>query len=145
MSEVLKFKRPSPPNGQPPTLDDIFGDDASYLRFVGQWRAARAQQQKNWAEHDVAAGRGTLPSAQLARPDLSPLERMRELERHLAEVKPHTMLLVYELLGMCATILAYEHPKDELARGPVLDIVRNVMSSLGSCKPEMRIRRASAE
>jgi hypothetical protein len=69
----------------------------------------------------------------------SPLERMRELECHLAQVKPHTMLLVYELLGMCVTILAHEHPEDTLACGPVPDIVRNVMSSLGSCKPETRI------
>jgi hypothetical protein len=41
MSEVLKFKRPSSSKGKPPTLDDIFGHDASYLRFIAQWRAAR--------------------------------------------------------------------------------------------------------
>jgi len=136
MSNIVEFKRPDPPKGPPPTLDDIFGDDASYLRFISQWRVARAQQQKNWAEHDLAAW---VNSAQLAQPDLSPLERMRELECHLAQVRPQTMLLAYELLGMCATILAYEHPEDKLADGPVLDIVRNVMWSLGTYQPEERI------
>jgi hypothetical protein len=71
--------------------------------------------------------------------DHKPLERMQELEYHLAKWKPRTMLLARQLLGMCVTILAYEDRESVLADGPVLDIIRNVISSLEFCKGEMRI------
>jgi len=58
MSDVVDFKHPGPP--KEPTLKDKFGYDADFLKWIAEWRAARAQMQKNWAEHDLAAGWGTL-------------------------------------------------------------------------------------
>ena len=57
---------------------------------------------------------------------------MHQLEELLSMAKPRTMLLARELLGICVTILAYEgeDPEGMLAQGPVLEIVRNVISSL---------------
>jgi hypothetical protein len=137
MSEIVDFKHPGPP--KEPTLNDVFGDDAHFLRWIAEWRAVRAQMHKNWAEYDLATGWGTLPSAGIEL-DHKPLERMQELEYHLAtKWKPRTMLLARQLLGMCVTILAYEDRESVLADGPVLDIIHNVISSLEFCKGEMRI------
>jgi hypothetical protein len=96
--------------------------------------------QPPWALHDLAAGWGTLSDVGI-KLDSDPLERMKELEWHLAEVKPQTMLLARELLRMAVTILAYtgENPDCTLGNGPVLEIVRNVLASLEHCKAEMRI------
>jgi hypothetical protein len=143
MNDVVDFKRPKPPAQPPkiPTLKDNFGDDDWILKMCAEWRAARAQMQKNWAEHDLANGWGTLPDARI-KLDSEPLERMHELEWHLSSAKPQTMLLARELLGMCVTILAYEgeDPEGTLAQGPVLEIIRNVISSLNHQKATMRIR-----
>jgi hypothetical protein len=93
---------------------------------------------------------GTLPDRNIEL-DCTPLERMQELEWHLGRVTPRTMLLARELLGICVTILAFRgedpDPESTLGDGPVLEIVRNVISSLEYCKSEMRIgpKRASAE
>jgi hypothetical protein len=141
MSDVVDFK--PPPKGPPkePTLKDKFGEmDAYYLKWCAEWRAARAQMQKNWAEHDLAAGWGTLSDVGI-KLDSDPLDRMKELEWHLGQAKPQTMLLARELLRMAVTILAYtgENPDSTLGNGPVLEIVRNVLVSLEDCKAEMRI------
>ena len=48
-----------------PTLKDKFGDDDWVLKACADWRAARAQMQKNWAEHNLANGWGTLPDAHI--------------------------------------------------------------------------------
>ncbi len=142
MSDVVPFERSEPPAQPPkiPTLKDNFGNDAYLLKWCAEWRAARAQMQKNWAEYELATGWGTLPDAQVEL-DREPLERMHELEYHLSTAKPRTMLLARELLGMCVTILAFENedPKGTLAKGPVLEIVRNVISSLEFLKADMRI------
>jgi len=102
MSDVLDFKQ-----SEPPTLKDKFGDDDWVLKACAEWRASRAQMQKNWAEHDLANGWGTLPDAHI-KLDSDPLERMQRFEELLSIAKPRTMLLACELLGICATILAYE-------------------------------------
>ena len=135
MSDVLDFKQ-----SEPPTLKDKFGDDDWVLKACAEWRASRAQMQKNWAEHDLANGWGTLPDAHI-KLDSDPLERMQRHEELLSMAKPRTMLLACELLGICVTILAYEgeDPEGTLAQGPVLEIVRNVISSLECCDSEMRI------
>jgi hypothetical protein len=136
MSDVIDFKRPAGP-AQPPK--SIFGRDDFLLRQCAEWRAARAQQQKNWAEHEAATMWGTLPDDDI-KLDLEPLGRMKEIENLLAEIgKPRTMLLARELLGVCITILAHEDPEGTLAEGPVLEIVRNVVEALEHCKAEMRI------
>jgi hypothetical protein len=106
--------------------------------MCAEWRAARAQQQKNWAEHELAAGWGHLPDKGIDL-NLEPLERMQEMEYHLSRME--TILLARELLGVCVTILAYEHedPEHVLAQGPVLDIVRNVIKSLDAMNGDMPI------
>jgi hypothetical protein len=64
---------------------------------------------------------------------------MHQLEYFLSGAKPRTMLLARELLGICVTILSFENPEATLAQGPVLEIVRNVISSLEFQKADMRI------
>ncbi len=140
MSDVVDFKRPLPPAGTTKPPKSIFGDDEWLLRMCAEWRAARAHQQKNWAEHELATMYGTLPDAHI-KLDMEPLDRMHELEYHLSQAKPRTVLLARELLGIAVTILAHagEDPEATLAQGPVLDIVRNVVEGLNYCKGEMRI------
>ena len=142
MNDVLNFKRPTPPAYEPPKSK--FGHDETYLKWCAEWRMARAQQQKNWAEHEAATMWGTLPDKDIEL-DMEPLSRMHELEYILAMQKPHTMLLALELLGICITILAHEDPKATLAEGPVLDIIRNVVHSLEYCKNEMRIGKKTVQ
>jgi hypothetical protein len=143
MSDVISFEeiaQSAKQARQVTTLKDRFGDDEYLLKWCAEWRAARAQQQKNWAEHELANGWGTLPDSHLNL-DLEPLQRMQELESLLAEAKPRTILLARELLGIAITILAHEgeDPDSVLAHGPVLDIVRNVGSSLEWLTAETRL------
>jgi hypothetical protein len=140
MSEVVQFERPTPPAGPAQPPKSIFADDDFLLRQCAEWRAARAQQQKNWAEHEAATMWGTLPDAYI-KLDLEPLDRMKEIEGLLATDVgvPRTMLGARQMLGMAVTILAYEDPKGTLAEGPVLEIVRNVVGALEHCKSEMCI------
>ena len=143
MSDVLDFERPTQP-AEPP--QSKFGNDEWLLKLCAEWRVARAQQQKNWAEHQAATMWGTLPDNYSPELDLSPLERMKELENLFAEIgEPRTMLLARELLGVCVTILAHVHedPESTFAQGPVLEILRNVLNSLDSCKAEMEIGPAA--
>jgi hypothetical protein len=55
---------------------------------------------------------------------------MKELEYHLGEMKPRTMLLARELVRVAITILAHRrkdpNPESYLGNGPVLDILHNV-------------------
>jgi hypothetical protein len=135
MSDILEFKIPDPPALPPKSK---FGFDEGFLKFCADWRAARAQQQKNWAEHEAATMWGTLPDEHINL-DTKPLTHMKELEDILGEIEPGTMLLARELLGIAITILAHENRESYLAQGPLLDILRNVVHSLEYCKAEMRI------
>jgi hypothetical protein len=54
MSDVVPLRERQAPR-VPPTLER-FGEDAWGLKLCGEWRAARAQQQRNWAEHKLATG-----------------------------------------------------------------------------------------
>ena len=66
---------------------------------------------------------------------------MKHLEGLLSGYRPRTLLLAQEMLRICVTILAHqkEDPKSTLAKGPVLKIIRNVLSSLGWLDAEMAI------
>jgi hypothetical protein len=140
MSDVIDLRnhRPVPPT-PPESLDTKFGDDGWLLKWCAEWRMARAQQQKNWAEHELGNGWGHLEDS--VKLDLSPLHRMHQLEFHLSQCKPRTILLARELLGICVTILAHqnEDPDHTLSQGPVLEIVRNVIASLEFQKADMRV------
>ena len=74
-------------DSQNTTLKDKFGDDDWVLRMCADWRAERAQMQKNWAEHNLANGWGTLPDPH-TKLDSDPLERMQRLEELLSMAKP---------------------------------------------------------
>lgn len=133
MSDVIQFERaakPAPPK-KAPTLETHFGNDHWILEMCAKWRAARAQQQKNWAEHELATGWGYLKDSGIPL-DMEPLRRMGQFEKQLACSEPRTILLAREMLGVCVTILAYqnEDPEGALAQGPVLEIVRSVVKSL---------------
>lgn len=124
MSEIVEFRSPGEPHGQPNR-----GPDDGWLAMCADWRAARAQQELNWAEHDKATLFDRLVSDghELA---LSPLGKMYSIQSALSIVDLNTVALAIELLRICTTILAHEDPDGTLAEGPVLQIVRNVMRSL---------------
>lgn len=139
MSGVIEMpRRTAPPKKPVETLDARFGNDAWILKMCADWRAARAQMLKNLAEYELANGWGTLPDAHINL-DKKPLQQMEELEGLIVMCKPRTALLAREMLGICITILAYENPEETLGRGPVLEIIRNVVSSLDFLKADMRI------
>ncbi len=142
MNDIVDIKRHkrSSRSLKTPSLRDYFGDDDWLLALCAQWRAARAQQQKNWAEHALATGWGTLPDADIEL-DLDPLARMRELQSQLENVEPRTILLARELLRIALTILVHQREDAEspLSDGPVLDVVRNVLSSLDWLPGETRL------
>lgn len=140
MSDVIEMCPRVPPSG-PKQPKSKFGDDDCLLKWCAEWRAARAQQQKNWAEYELATLWGTLDDMDI-KLDTEPLSRMHKLESLLAgEIgRPHTVLAARELLGMVVTILAHEDPKGTLAQGPLLEIVRNVVGELDYLKAEMRLR-----
>jgi len=87
--------------------------------------------QKNWALYELAHGWGHLPEKD-ADADKEPLDRMNALEGYLSICQPRTVLLARELLRMCVTTLAHAHedPESTLAQGPVLEIIRNVITAL---------------
>jgi hypothetical protein len=66
---------------------------------------------------------------------------MKELQSHLEGVKPGTMLLAREMLGIAVTILAYAHEDAEspLAAGPVLELIQNVVAQLEYCDGAMKL------
>jgi hypothetical protein len=101
-----------PPYEAPKTK---LGHDETWLKFCAQWHSARGVEL-----------------------DMEPLGHMKELEQRLAKVQPHTMLLAQELLPIAVTILAHRRkdpdPESRLGNGPVLEIVRNVLSSLHTAK-----------
>ena len=122
----------------PETLTSKFGDyDAAYLEWCANWRILRAQQQINWAKHDLATGWGILPAEGIGL-SLDPLDQLRALEDRLVTVTPRTVLLAREMLGICVTILAHPEPEANLAKGPVLEIIKNVLAALDQMSAETR-------
>lgn len=141
MSDILDFKRPtSSPVGPAKPPKSKLADDYYLLKWCTEWRAARAQQQKNWAEHELATMWDTVPNDNIEL-DTEPLGKMKDLQEILATDvgRPHTLLGARELLGVVVTILAHEDPGSTMAKGPLLEIVRNVVSALEFQKAEMRI------
>jgi len=138
IDNVTSFVGPTGTPPPPETLEDHFGNDAWMLRICAKWRALRAQQEKNWAENEVATGWGSLKSCDF---DRTPLEQMAALQHHLAGFKPRTVLLARELLRICMTILARqkEDPEHVMADGPILEIVRNVVAALEFLDNETRL------
>jgi len=136
MSDVVHLNIPLPPPTAPPASKLVI--DETLLEMCAMWRAKRAEQQKNWAELDLASMYGTRAAPPA---DLSPLHQMQQLESHLADVQPRTMLLAREMLRMVVTILIdeMENPESVLADGPALKLVQNVLSSLAYCRGDMRI------
>jgi hypothetical protein len=129
MTEVVNFVKPAKQAQTKTPLEDCFGDDACFLKICAEWRLARAQMQLNWANHHVATGWGHLSDAGIDL-DSTPLDAMCNYENVLARIKPSTVMLARELLGVCVTILSHEDPKSVLAEGPVVEILRNVVKSL---------------
>jgi hypothetical protein len=126
MSDIVQFNQKSQPQPEKPKSPY---QDEWLLKWCAEWRVARAQQLRNWAEHEAATMWGTLPDKGIHL-DTKPLHQMKELESLISEMKPETLHCAREMLGVVITILAYEDPKGTLAEGPLLDIVRNVVNAL---------------
>jgi hypothetical protein len=144
MSDIIQFDRPAPPTAppKPETLRTHFAD-AYLLEMTAVWRASRAQMQKNWACHEIATGYGWLDDR--IKLDREPLETMLTMESRLAECEPRTMLAAREMLRMCVTILAMqvEDPQHTMAQGPILEIIRNVLTSLDAVKSDLPVGNAA--
>jgi hypothetical protein len=124
-----------------PTLTSKFGHDGSYLELCATWRVLRAQQQINWSKHDLATGFGTLPDEGI-KISVAPLHRMKQIEDNLALITPKTAILAQEMLGICVTILSHPDPSENLGKGPVLEIIKNVKAALCYLPSEMRFQKA---
>ena len=96
--------------------------------------------QNNWANHELATGWGRLDHHGLEL-DSRPLDLKKDIEYHLSRSKPSTMLTACEMLRVCMTILAHqqEDSKHTFAEGPVLEIVRSVLSALEDVRSEMAV------
>ena len=145
MSDVLEFPSPPLPPYEPPKSK--LGHDETWLRFCAEWRALRAQQQKNWALRNLDTMFGMRTDRDIPL-DTEPLDKMKELEYHIGEMKPRTMLLARQLLRVAITILAHRsedpNPQSYLGNGLVLDILHNVLDSLEYCKSRHAHWRALA-
>jgi hypothetical protein len=142
MSDVVSFPPPPPPRA--PSLKDKLGHhDAFCLKLCAEWRVARAQIAKDWAEQELATLWGTSDAAMTKHSDTRPLDPIEDLENLLAQAKPRTALLARELLRVALAILASEHEdldlENRLAMAPAIEILRNVAAALDDCEPGMRI------
>ena len=61
--------------------------------------------------------------------------------------KPRTLLPARELLGLYVTILAhtYEDPESTFAQRPVLETLRNVLTSLDCCEVDMKFEPEASD
>ena len=138
---VIDMGREGGREKRPTTLTSEFGDDGSYLEWCATWRVLRAQQQINWAKHELAIGWGTLPDEGINL-SIDPLHRMKEIEQYLAKITPKTALLAQKMLGICITILSHPEREEALGQGPVLEIIQNVKAALEWLPSEMRFQKA---
>lgn len=118
------------------------GRDEEFIKMCADWHVARAQQKLNWSQNDAATMFG---SRGLGTVNTEPLERMKKLEEILAEVKPRTVLLAQQMLGIAATILSHDERDSVMAEGPILQIVRNVTKALDYCKADAKVGSARFE
>lgn len=114
------------------------------------WRVERALQIAEWARREDADGWGNLPSVDLPEHDLTHRDLMLVLQDRLARFEPKTVLGAREMLGVVIEILAHQpiNPEWCLSKGPLLEIVRNVMhglDNLPSLMPLARKRRKAVQ
>lgn len=139
MNKIVKHRAAS--KDTPETLQHAFGEDAWLLGACARWHIARAQQKINWAQNDVATGYGHFNFAHTHLVDTTPLDEMRETELHLANGVPRTITTACELLGICLEIMNQRNidPESTMSEGPVIEILRNVLSSLDHLPPDVRL------
>ena len=142
MNSVIDMGREGRREKRPPTLTSEFGDDGTYLEWCATWRILRAKQQINWAKHQLATGWDTLPDEGIEL-SCAPLQKMKEIEQHLAKITPKTSILAQEMLGICITILSHPAPEEFLGQGPVLEIIKNVKAALSWLPAETRFQKAA--
>lgn len=139
MSDVINFKDRQPPPPPSPSTNDWI------LQLVTDWKIARAEQEIEWAQHQLAIQWGNIPDAHIPSPTNKALEQMLECEGHLANLEPRNMIAARALLDVAIEILAYRqiNPESYFANGPVLELVRNVRLAIDwvngftpTCKPE---------
>lgn len=118
-------------------IEQIDALERSLLEQCTEWRIARAELQKAFAEQDLDMLHGGTGGFK----HVPPLERMQQLEDGLRSAKPRTVFLAAELLGIAQVILTAKEtdPENELAAGLALEIVRNVIWSLKRSKETTRL------
>jgi hypothetical protein len=147
MTEVIgiRSRAPKTQSKSGSLLKEKFGaDEETLLQVCAKWRASRAQQEKNWAEHSLATGWGTLDDMSVHL-DLSPMDQMKGCEDYFSGTEPRTMLGARELLKICVTILAHEDKESPLSDGPLVDIIHNVVASLEWCDADMLIGKKAVQ
>jgi len=116
-----------------------YGHDRSWLEMCAKWRMLRAQQQINWAKHELETGWDSFPDADDVELDTDPLFQMKDIENTLATITPRTALLAQELLGICVTILSHDDQASVLGEGPILEIVKNVKDAIDWLPSETKL------
>ena len=142
MSDVINLRRPAK-QPEPKKAKPVY-EDEWLLKLCAEWRACRAQMEKNWAEHDIATMWGTLPDAHINL-SFAPHAQMQKIESILVSAgPPRTVESARELLGIVLAILAQRQldPEHVFADGPVLEIVRNVHKALAELDPAVILRHA---
>jgi hypothetical protein len=106
--------------------------DDFVITMIRDWRIARATQQIEWAQNQHADGFGTRESTDRKSLTFEGLTKMHEMESHLANWVPASVMAAREMLRVAIEIMAWAHvdPEATLAGGPVLDIVHNVTEAL---------------
>ena len=125
------------PAGQ---VADFSETDAQYINLSVEWHLI-CKHQRNLTEEERVALFGYLPSG--ADLDLTPLQRIKQIEERLATAEPDTVLLARELLSIAISIMTDRHRSDPniaTNQGPALEMVRNVARSLYWCNGKTRLR-----
>jgi hypothetical protein len=140
-----QFREGSP--AKVPTTNDggkspfgAFGEvEGGYLKMCAEWHLVRAQQRVNWAQGDL---RSAWDRGHYGELDLGPLERMKEIEGHLGNFEPRTMMGVRQLIEICLAIQnhsAVEGPNAVFGHGPVVNYLKNIREALISAPAERQI------
>jgi hypothetical protein len=121
--------------------------DALLLEIVARWRLAREQARVDWATLDLETINGTqpeTPASDEARDAFGAhMNCMEQYEAHLRTWKPRTTRGAYKLLEAALDMIASaeQSPDHVLGRGPVKEILRNVMETLETSDRALTKRR----
>ena len=125
MADIVNI-RPVKPESP---FDDL---DECLLKIIRDWRVARAEQQAEWARHNLLIGYGYKDDRGLPSCNTDALTTMQHLEGPLAQLEPRCVLAAQQLLNVANEIIGHKamYPESVMGDGPAFEIVRNVAQAL---------------